>query len=49
MVRVQDKSSMPAHWNPIDGGIVLQSYGGNVKNAGWCLPGGRIIWESGET
>lgn len=36
-------------WNPIDGGIVLQSYGGNVKDAGWCLPGGRIIWKPGET
>lgn len=35
-------------WNPIDGGIVLLSNGGNVKDAGWCLPGGRIIWKPGE-
>lgn len=35
-------------WNPIDGGIVLLSNGGNVRDVGWCLPGGKIIWKPGE-
>lgn len=34
-------------WNPEDGGIVLNSNGGNVKKAGWCLPNGKIVWKPG--
>lgn len=34
-------------WNPEDGGIVLLSNGGNVKEAGWCLPNGKIVWKPG--
>ena len=35
-------------WNPEDGGIVLLSNGGNVKESGWCLPNGKIVWKPGE-
>lgn len=35
-------------WNPEDGGIVLLSNGGNIKEAGWCLPNGKIVWKPGE-
>ena len=35
-------------WNPEAGGIVLLSNGGNVKESGWCLPNGKIVWKPGE-
>lgn len=35
-------------WNLEDGGIVLLSNGGNVRESGWCLPNGKIVWKPGE-